>query len=304
MATQAAESEGVGNPIPATEIPASGGPAGEQGGNEDHEQQQQQQQEEEQQEEEQQNITTTTYGSVVVNRPTPNADPSHLRQQEMASQFPNVPMDWAHLGQPAPDVPPVRYPHDVADIREDDLEVVVVGTAGEKITHLNDDFSSKCNADLEELVLRSHVIQKMQGLEKFKKLRLLEMYDNQVEALCSLDHLAETLRTLDMSYNVIRDMAPVACCENLTELYIANNKLKKIEGIRMLKSLRKIDLGANRIRVMDGEELSGLVNLEELWIGKNKIESIQGLEKVRLQAKSAGIYEECARVRLRVWLRV
>ena len=47
-----------------------------------------------------------------------------------------------------------------------------------------------------------------------------------------------------------------------------------------LVHLRKIDLGANRIREMDENELSGLVNLEELWIGKNKIEQIKGLEKV------------------------
>ena len=52
-------------------------------------------------------------------------------------------------------------------------------------------------------------------------------------------------------------------------------------GLGELSSLRKIDLGANRIRVMDVDELSGLVNLEELWLGKNKIEEIQGLEKVR-----------------------
>mgnify|MGYP000747420639 CR=1 FL=1 len=51
-------------------------------------------------------------------------------------------------------------------------------------------------------------------------------------------------------------------------------------GLKGLVNLRKIDLGANRIRVMDGNELSGLVNLEELWLGKNKIEKIQGLEKV------------------------
>ena len=52
-------------------------------------------------------------------------------------------------------------------------------------------------------------------------------------------------------------------------------------GLKGLTKLRKIDLGANRIRVMEVEELSGLVNLEELWLGKNKIEKIQGLEKVR-----------------------
>ena len=47
-----------------------------------------------------------------------------------------------------------------------------------------------------------------------------------------------------------------------------------------MSKLRKLDLGANRMRVMEVDELSGLVNLEELWLGKNKIEKIQGLEKV------------------------
>lgn len=49
-------------------------------------------------------------------------------------------------------------------------------------------------------------------------------------------------------------------------------------GLKGLSQLKKIDLGANRIRVMDADELSGLVNLEELWLGKNKIEMIEGLE--------------------------
>jgi Leucine-rich repeat (LRR) protein len=63
-------------------------------------------------------------------------------------------------------------------------------------------------------------------------------------------------------------------------LDLANNKLKQITGLKGLKNLKKIDLGANRIRVMDGEELGGLVSLEELWMGKNKIEKVEGLEKV------------------------
>jgi protein phosphatase 1 regulatory subunit 7 len=61
---------------------------------------------------------------------------------------------------------------------------------------------------------------------------------------------------------------------------IAQNKIKSISGIRNLTRLRKIDLGANRIRVMDEDELSGLVNLEELWLGKNKIERITGLNSL------------------------
>lgn len=61
---------------------------------------------------------------------------------------------------------------------------------------------------------------------------------------------------------------------------IAQNKIKSISGLKHLKLLRKIDLGANRIRVMNEDELSGLVNLEELWLGKNKIEHIGGLSKL------------------------
>jgi protein phosphatase 1 regulatory subunit 7 len=62
---------------------------------------------------------------------------------------------------------------------------------------------------------------------------------------------------------------------------LANNKLKSMEGLSSLIHLKKLDLGANRIRFLDETELAGLVNLEELWIGKNKIEEVKGLEKVR-----------------------
>lgn len=62
---------------------------------------------------------------------------------------------------------------------------------------------------------------------------------------------------------------------------LANNKLKSIAGLSALVNLKKVDLGANRIRVMEATELAGLTNLEELWIGKNKIEKIEGLENVR-----------------------
>lgn len=62
---------------------------------------------------------------------------------------------------------------------------------------------------------------------------------------------------------------------------MANNKIKKIEGLSTLINLRKIDLGANRIRKMESSQLSSLINLEELWLGKNKIEKIEGLSNLK-----------------------
>eukprot|EP00934_Nitzschia_sp_Nitz4_P000857 Nitzschia sp. Nitz4//scaffold180_size44305//2689//4167//NITZ4_007232-RA/size44305-processed-gene-0.8-mRNA-1//1//CDS//3329539446//857//frame0 len=193
-----------------------------------------------------------------------------------------LPLDWTQLannpdGTPA-QPPPMRFPHDVAEISPEDLDICVVGTAGQKITHLNNDFSRQCNPQLETLVLRSHLLTKMTGLDGLTQLRVLEFYDNQIQELASLEGPGPNLITLDMSYNSIRDMSPVATCVHLQELYLANNKLKAISGLSALKHLRKVDLGANRIRVMDAEQLAGLENLEELWLGKNKIEEITGLE--------------------------
>ena len=129
-----------------------------------------------------------------------------------------LPLDWTQLGVPADEAMPLRYPHDVTEIDNDETDIYVVGTAGQKITVIGNDFSTKCNPKLEQLILRSHLIRKMEGLERFTSLKLLEFYDNQIEALASLEGPGPTLTTLDMSYNVIKDMSPVSLCPNLTEL--------------------------------------------------------------------------------------
>jgi len=96
---------------------------------------------------------------------------------------------------------------------------MLVGTSAQKITHLGPDFSSMLHPQLARLILRSHLIADMRGLSSFQALKLLELYDNQIEDLVGLDSaFGKTLTVLDMSYNVIRDMSPVHFCSNLTEL--------------------------------------------------------------------------------------
>jgi len=143
----------------------------------------------------------------------------------------HLPLDWTQMGgggagQPQ-QAPPVRYPADVAELLPDNedtaYEICIVGTAGQKITHIGPDFSSTVNPNLKQLILRSHIIRTMEGLEKFAKLELLELYDNQVDALQCLDKgpggtPGTNLKILDMSYNVIREMKPVSLCPNLQEL--------------------------------------------------------------------------------------
>jgi protein phosphatase 1 regulatory subunit 7 len=196
---------------------------------------------------------------------------------------PPLPLDWTRIHKEQElEETVVRYPWTVAEIDFEDDELCIVGTAGQKVTKMGN-IGEHCNPKLKKLILRSNLVKTMEGIGAFQELELLELYDNMVDGLTALDEGPNgapgiTLKTLDMSYNAIRNMEPVSLCPNLRELYLANNKLKTINGLGELKSLVKIDLGANKIRVMEG--LDGLVNLEELWLGKNKIEEIQGIDKL------------------------
>jgi hypothetical protein len=133
-----------------------------------------------------------------------------------------MPLDWTRV-DPRSEEEKIRYPWDVADIDKEDTDLVIVGTAGQKITKIGTDLAKYCNPQLDQLILRSHAIRTMEGFSSFLHLDLLELYDNIIEELQALNEgeggaPGATLRVLDMSYNVIRDMQPVQCCPNLQEL--------------------------------------------------------------------------------------
>jgi len=256
-----------------------------------------------------------TVSEEISNNDTPTSEimQSEDQIQQKKAVVAPLPLEWTRMAECAENIDQnpaniVRYPWDVTDIDPNETELTIVGTAGEKITRMGSNLHTKVSPNMTQLVLRSHLIRTMEGIGQLKHLELLELYDNQIDELRELDgsigssnddKLVEkeeedekkeksisdglpgkNLRVLDISYNAIRDMGPVSVCSNLQELFIAQNKIKSIKGIKHLKLLRKIDLGANRIRVMDDDKLSGLVNLEELWLGKNKIEHIGGLSKL------------------------
>jgi hypothetical protein len=148
-----------------------------------------------------------------------NKDSQEANTKSFGSGNIDMPIGWAKMGETARECEPViRYPTDVADISPDDLEVCLVGTAGQKITNMGKDLHKFLSPDITQLILRSHVIHRMEGLQGLSKMELLELYDNQVEALECLESPGPNLRVLDMSYNVIRDMKPVEICTNLQEL--------------------------------------------------------------------------------------
>jgi hypothetical protein len=159
-----------------------------------------------------------------------NEDKAEPKKQAVLAP---LPLEWTQLACPDAANPSpadtIRYPWDVMDLpasctEMDSLEIV--GTSGQKVTRMGGDISTRY-PNLESLVLRSHLIRTMDGLAKFTKLEVLELYDNMIDELRDLNNESgdgtdgvpgRLLRVLDMSYNVVRDMGPVEFCPNLQEL--------------------------------------------------------------------------------------
>ena len=250
--------------------------------------------------------------------PQAAASSSSQQQQQQANNDTNntatktvtppvIPADWTQLA--CDQAPVIRYPTDVAGPevwdKTETESIMLVGTSGQKITHLGADFSTTLNPQLQRLVLRSHLITNMQGLSSFQALNLLELYDNQIEELHGLDApFGRTLTVLDMSYNVIRDMSPVQACPNLKELceYFQNGKeyfvldccrnmtlshandlscylfvsttcdRAQLTPFVFKYNTTNTDLANNKLKVIQG--LSGLSQLQKLDLGANRFRTL------------------------------
>lgn len=82
---------------------------------------------------------------------------------------------------------------------------------------------------------------------------------------------------LDLSFNEIRIVENLSIKDipKIKELYLANNKITKIENLQELVPIKNLELGSNRLREI--ENLENLVNIETLWLGRNKITEIKGI---------------------------
>jgi len=131
----------------------------------------------------------------------------------------------------------------------------------------------------------------------------LELYQNLVKRIENISHLSK-LTTLDLSFNKIRNLQPLASCvfDQLDQLYLSNNKLDVIEGVFHFSKLTMLELGSNRFRVVP-PEIGQLTELKELWLGKNKIGSMAlpklpklqklSMQSNRLEVWDAALFHNC-----------
>jgi protein phosphatase 1 regulatory subunit 7 len=138
--------------------------------------------------------------------------------------------------------------------------------------------------NLKSLSLRQNILQDASAVSQLKSaehLTRLELRDNQLRDIPDLSRF-QSLEYLELSYNIIKDMSAIAKLweerkddspHPLKELFLANNGLKRIQGLEGLGSnLTHVELGSNKINSMHG--LEALHNMHALWLGSNRIERI------------------------------
>ena len=159
------------------------------------------------------------------------------------------------------------------------------------------------NDDIVFLSLINNRLAKIDGLERFKKVKRLDLRANQIVQIEGLAHMSDLqeldlyenyleevknlpfpkLILLDLSFNQIRSLPEdvFSTLPNLRELYLVQNKIKVIGNwfTPLKDTLETLELGANRIRTI--ENLHELTNLRNLWLGKNKIVEISGLDSLK-----------------------
>lgn len=139
---------------------------------------------------------------------------------------------------------------------------------------------------LESLCLRQNLITSIAEVSVLPEetMEELDFYDNRINHISSQVGKLKNLKTLDLSFNKIRNIKNLEALTKLENLYFVQNKIREIKNVECLSSLKNLELGGNRIEHID-ECVSAVPSLEELWLGKNKIhklENLQGLTNLRV----------------------
>lgn len=100
-------------------------------------------------------------------------------------------------------------------------------------------------------VVNSDFLRSTEGIQKFVKLKTLNLSSNMIERIENLDPLAE-LQSLDLSANRIRVISGLNNLRNLRKLNLSGNKIVSLRGIlpfaRQNDKLSFLDLSGNNLR--------------------------------------------------------
>ncbi|KAL2342559.1 hypothetical protein Fmac_003844 [Flemingia macrophylla] len=153
---------------------------------------------------------------------------------------------------------------------------------------------SSVSETLKELYVSKNEVAKIEEIEHFSQLQILELGSNKLrvmENLQTLTNLQELwlgrnrikvvnlcglkcIKKISLQSNRLTSMTGFEGCVALEELYISHNGITKMEGLSSLVNLRILDVSSNKLTSVD--DIVNLTQLEDLWLNDNQIASLEG----------------------------
>ncbi|KAK4396982.1 protein phosphatase 1 regulatory inhibitor subunit PPP1R7 [Sesamum angolense] len=154
---------------------------------------------------------------------------------------------------------------------------------------------SKASNTLKELYVSKNEVTKIEEIEHFHQLQILELGSNKLRVMENLENLS-TLQELWLGRNRIRaiNLCGLKCikklslqsnrltsisgleeCVALEELYLSHNGIEKMEDLCTLINLRVLDVSSNKLKEIN--DIKNLAKLEDLWLNDNQITSLDSI---------------------------
>ncbi|XP_075163695.1 uncharacterized protein LOC142236320 [Haematobia irritans] len=165
-----------------------------------------------------------------------------------------------------------------AQLKSFDSSTSTLTTDSTVSTYLNGDIEEEDEHKVSELEIKNQQLLINYG-SIFSNLVFLDLYDNQIERIASLDGLT-SLTVLLLGKNRITDISGLASLRaTLKVLDLHGNKLCSVANkINCLRELKSLNLAGNQIRQINHNDFMGLSNLKELNLKRNKLKRINGFQ--------------------------
>ncbi|KAK7319954.1 hypothetical protein RJT34_04683 [Clitoria ternatea] len=152
---------------------------------------------------------------------------------------------------------------------------------------------SKVSNTLMELYVSKNEVSKIEEIDHFHQLRILELGSNKLRVMENLQNLVnlhelwlgrnrikvvnlcglKLIKKLSLQSNRLTSMTGFEGCIALEELYLSHNGISKMEGLSSLVNLRVLDVSSNKLTSVD--DIQNLTRLEDLWLNDNQIEALE-----------------------------
>ncbi|KAG6456164.1 hypothetical protein O3G_MSEX009598 [Manduca sexta] len=129
------------------------------------------------------------------------------------------------------------------------------------------------------LSLQHNLINSLSGLSPLDlgKLVFLDVYDNQIDKITSMERLF-SLRVLLMGKNRIKRIEGLSNLLKLEVLDLHGNRIGRVCGLSNLSELKVLNLAGNQIKCIGPTDLQGLVSLRELNLKRNRLKKLLGFQ--------------------------